>query len=86
MQPGTAIAASLADTWAGVNQTAVHPRCTNGLAPKRNTADATERGWASEIGRHRCTAGRIRRLRDELGPAAPTKDQRRRVHMKERPA
>ncbi len=34
-------------------------------------ADATERGWAREIERHRCAADRIRRLLDELGPAAP---------------
>lgn len=29
-------------------------------------ADATERGWAREIERHRCTAERIRSLLDEL--------------------
>jgi integrase len=34
-------------------------------------ADATERGWAREVERHRCTADRIRGLLDELGPAAP---------------
>ena len=31
-------------------------------------ADATERGWAREVERHRCTAERIRGLLDELGP------------------
>jgi integrase len=30
-------------------------------------ADATERGWAREVERHRCTADRIRSLLDELG-------------------
>ncbi|MFI5951857.1 tyrosine-type recombinase/integrase [Micromonospora chalcea] len=34
-------------------------------------ADATERGWAREIERHRCAADRIRGLLDELGPAGP---------------
>lgn len=34
-------------------------------------ADATERGWAREVERHRCTADRIRGLLDELDPAAP---------------
>lgn len=34
-------------------------------------ANATERGWAREFERHRCTADRIRGLLDELDPTAP---------------
>lgn len=34
-------------------------------------ADATERGWAREVERHRCTADRIRALLDELDRATP---------------
>jgi hypothetical protein len=34
-------------------------------------ADATERGWAREVEGHRCIAGRIRALLDELEPQSP---------------
>ncbi|BEL07120.1 hypothetical protein Q0Z83_053110 [Actinoplanes sichuanensis] len=38
---------------------------------ERLIADATERGWAREIERHRCAADRIRRLLDELNTTTP---------------
>jgi hypothetical protein len=34
-------------------------------------ADATERGWAREVERHRCTAERIRTLLAELTEPRP---------------